>query len=130
MVNPYDPQSPAKPDYFGGRKTILAKVVERVQKAVIRKQSGGVLIYGYRGVGKTSLLNKITSIYGDSNSELSNNFIIISKALGKSTTDTDLYQILIENITEKVKERKSLLARLVADKKVDSVKVLPQSHLS
>lgn len=45
MVNPYDPQNPAKPDFFGGRKHILQIVVERINKAKERKQSGGVLVY-------------------------------------------------------------------------------------
>ena len=125
MVNPYDPQNPIRPDYFGGRKRILTKVEERIEKALIERQSGGILIYGYRGVGKTSLLKKIVSIYSGNGQELHNNIIVISKALGKSTTDTDLYSMLIENLREKIRERQTLWNRLVdSGKKLDAVKIL------
>ena len=59
MPNPYDPQTPARPEYFGGREHVLCKLRDRIQMAEKHKKSGGILIYGHRGVGKTSLINKI-----------------------------------------------------------------------
>jgi len=56
MTNPYDPQTPARPEYFGGREHILAKVRERIAIAQEHTKSGGILIFGHRGVGKTSLI--------------------------------------------------------------------------
>ena len=61
MPNPYDPQTPARPEYFGGREQVLRKLRERIAIAKEHKKSGGILIFGHRGVGKTSLLNKIIS---------------------------------------------------------------------
>ena len=62
MPNPYDPQNPAKPDYFGGRIEALQIANERLDRAFRSNQSGGILVYGHRGVGKSSLLKKCLSV--------------------------------------------------------------------
>ena len=36
MPNPYDPQGPARPEYFGGRKAVLTKVAERIAIAKLK----------------------------------------------------------------------------------------------
>ena len=56
MANPYDPRTPAEPDEFGGRKTILSTVREQIEGASALRRSGGLLIQGFRGVVKSSLI--------------------------------------------------------------------------
>lgn len=111
MTNPYDPQSPAKPDYFGGRKQILEVVSQRIEKAIEQNQSGGILAYGYRGVGKTSLVKKIISLIqpGD---RTQNNAVAIYRRLGKTTSDNELYQIITEDLIEEIKHHKSVLEKI------------------
>ena len=111
MVNPYDPQSPAKPDYFGGRKEVLGMVKQRIEKAKVQKQSGGVLVQGYRGVGKTSLLNKIRSLEEPDPVFPSSNTLIIYRRLGKTTSEDELFQIINESIADEIHRRKTLLER-------------------
>jgi hypothetical protein len=111
MVNPYDPQSPANPNYFGGRQAILAVVKERLDKALVKKQSGGVLVYGYRGVGKSSLLAKITSLVSEDEAYVQK-AVVVYRRLSKTTSDTELYQIITETVAEHVEQRKSVLEKL------------------
>lgn len=110
MTNPYDPQSPAKPDYFGGRKQVLQAVRNRIEKALKQKQSGGILVYGYRGVGKTSVLNKIKSMVAFE--DQLNNTLTIYRRLSKTTSDAELYQIMVESLLEAIEQRKTVLDKL------------------
>lgn len=119
MINPYDPQSPAKPDYFGGRHMMLEKAEERISKACINKQSGGILIYGYRGVGKTSLLTKIISLAKEK--ENAKNSIFIYRRLSKTTSDSEFYQMMIETIKDEIEQRQSIISR--ASSNINSAKV-------
>lgn len=107
MANPYDPQNPAKPNYFGGRHAVLTKVQERIDRALTQKQSGGILIYGFRGVGKTSLLNKIRSIIEPDVREPNKNTIVISRRLSRTTNDEELYRILVESLVDEIERRKT-----------------------
>ena len=121
MTNPYDPQSPAKPNYFGGRKHILDKVIERMQKARNQKQSGGVLIYGHRGVGKTSLVAKIISIAKPEGEE---KILAVYRRVGRTTSDTELYQMLTESILEEIENTKTILEKMTdAAKNISSAKI-------
>ena len=85
MTNPYDPQSPAKPNFFGGRKPILEVAQQRIEKAIKQKQSGGILVFGHRGVGKTSLVKKVISLLEDQNDHIEKkvNCIAIYRRLSK-----------------------------------------------
>ena len=112
MPNPYDPQNPAKPHYFGGRFTALQIARDRIERARTNYQSGGILIYGHRGVGKTSLLKKINDMAGGEN-EIPSNTIIIYRRLSKTTSDTELYPMLNEEITQKIQERKTVIRKWV-----------------
>lgn len=122
MTNPYDPQSPAKPHYFGGRKHILEKVSERIEKARNQKQSGGVLIYGHRGVGKTSLVNKIISVAKPDGEE---RVLTVYRRLGRTTSDSEIYQLLTESVIEEIENAKNILGKVAgAAKKVSSANFL------
>jgi type II secretory pathway predicted ATPase ExeA len=121
MSNPYDPQSPAKPDYFGGRKHILDVARQRIDKAVDQKQSGGILVFGHRGVGKTSLVNKIISMtHAEKKSE---NILTIYRRLSKTTSDSEIYQIITEDLIEEINQRKNMLEKVKdVAKKISSAK--------
>jgi len=112
MPNPYDPQNPAKPDYFGGRIEALQIANERLDRAFRSNQSGGILVYGHRGVGKSSLLKKVSDIASKDDNDNPKNTIIIYRRLSKTTSDSELYQILNEELLQKIEERKSVIDTL------------------
>ncbi|MBI3588633.1 AAA family ATPase [Candidatus Micrarchaeota archaeon] len=114
MPNPYDPQNPAKPDYFGGREQVLVKVQERFERARIQRQSGGILVQGHRGVGKTSLLNKITNIAAFDSQDTPSKLLVIYRRLSRTTSDNELYQLLNEEISVQVAARRSFLENLAS----------------
>lgn len=121
MSNPYDPQTPARPEYFGGREQVLQKVKERIAIAKEHKKSGGILIFGYRGVGKTSLINKIISEISGSETNPSD-ILIISRRLARTTNDHELYIMLNEEIRQQVDKRKNIIERLKSiSKNVSSI---------
>lgn len=122
MSNPYDPQNPVKPHYFGGRKQILAIANERIDKARNQSQSGGILVYGHRGVGKTSLVTKILSL-ADPNRE-EKKVITFSRRLTKTTSDSELYQIITESTLQEIEFKKDFVSKLKdLTKQVQSAKI-------
>ncbi len=121
MPNPYDPQGPARPEYFGGRKIVLEKVAERIAIARQHKKSGGILIYGHRGVGKTSLIDKIISEFSGTE-DAPSDILIINRRLARTTNDQELYHMLNEELRQQIANRKNLLDRIrAATKNVNSV---------
>ncbi|MEK6848005.1 MAG: ATP-binding protein [Nanoarchaeota archaeon] len=111
MPNPYDPQTPARPAYFGGREHVLFKLRERIQMAKEHKKSGGILIYGHRGVGKTSLINKIINEMSGSDDDPTD-ILIISRRLARTTNDQELYRLLTEELIQQIEKRKNLIKRI------------------
>ena len=111
MPNPYDPQTPAKPEYFGGRYKVLASVKERIESAKTHKKSGAALIYGHRGVGKTSLLTKIID-EAKGSEDKPTNIIYFYRRLGRTTNDEGLYHLLNEELIAAIDNRKSFIERL------------------
>jgi len=121
MPNPYDPQTPARPEYFGGRQHVLKKLKDRVQMAKEHKKSGGILICGHRGVGKTSLINKIISEIKGSEDNPSD-ILIISRRLARTTNDQELYSLLNEELIQQIEKRKGFIEKVKnMAKKVDSI---------
>ncbi len=122
MTNPYDPQNPVNPHYFGGRKHILKIVEERIERAKKQQQPGSVLICGHRGVGKTSLMKKIMSIADPDRKE--KNVLAIYRRLAKTTSDSELYQIITESIIEEIDSKRSTAQKIKkAAKNIKSAKV-------
>lgn len=123
MPNPYDPQTPARPEYFGGREEILKIVRERIESAVIHKKSGGILIYGHRGVGKTSLLKKIIN-EAQGLEEAPTNALTFYRRLARTTNDQELYGILNEELIAQIESRKNLVEKLKSiGKKIDHINI-------
>ena len=111
MSNPYNPKDPARPEYFGGREHILKNAHEQIAIAHDHRTSGGILIYGHRGVGKTSLVKKIISEISGTEEKPSGT-IIIYRRLGRTTNDQELYQILTEDLEQQVEKRRSIIEKL------------------
>lgn len=111
MPNPYDPQTPARPEYFGGREHVLKTIKERIIMANSHKKSGGGLIFGHRGVGKTSLINKIINEIAGSE-ETPSDILIISRRLARTTNDQELYKLLSEELKQQVEKRKNIIDRI------------------
>jgi AAA+ ATPase superfamily predicted ATPase len=111
MSNPYDPATPARPEYFGGREQVLKKVRERIEMAKEHKKSGGILIYGHRGVGKTSLINKIINEMSG-NEDKPSNILIINRRLARTTNDQELYSLISEELIQQIDKRKSILEKI------------------
>lgn len=111
MSNPYDPQIPARPEYFGGRKEVLKKLKEKIELSVESKNSGGILIYGHRSVGKTSLIDKMVNEISQSE-YFPNNILIVGRRLSKPTTENELYQMLIEEATHEIEKRKNWINKM------------------
>lgn len=61
-MNPYDPGVPANPETFAGRQVLLDAAKDCVEKALRWKRGSALLLYGYRGSGKTSALRKIEEL--------------------------------------------------------------------
>ncbi len=107
MPNPYSPQNHADPNYFGGREEYLRVVNNTIDSSVHYKRSSGVLVYGYRGIGKTSMLYKIKA-----EAETKGKNIIVYRRLGNTTTDKDLYRMISEDVIETVKRNSTLTEKL------------------
>lgn len=121
MPNPYDPQTPARPEYFGGREQVLNAARERIKIAREHGKSGGLLIYGHRGVGKTSLINKIISEMSGSEDNLLD-ILIINRRLARTTNDQELYKLLNEELNQQVEKRKNLIEKIkTAAKNVEGI---------
>ena len=119
MSNPYDPQTPARPEYFGGRQKVLASITERIESAKSHKKSGAALIYGHRGVGKTSLLNKIID-EAKGTEERPSNLLYFYRRLGRTTNDEELYRFLTEELIAAIESRKNFIERLLG-KRIENI---------
>lgn len=75
------------------------------------KKSGGVLIYGHRGVGKTSVIYKIISEMSGSMDNPSD-ILIINRRLARTTNDQELYRLLNEELIQQIERRKNVIEKI------------------
>ncbi len=112
MVNPYDPRTPAEPEEFGGRKAILQTVHEQIDSASVLRRSGGILIQGFRGVGKSSLVRKLISIVETEKAAIPGGAFVASCRLAKTTSDSELYKLITESLLEDISKKQSLAEKI------------------
>ncbi len=128
MVNPYNPKIPAEPGEFGGRKAILQTVHEQIEVATVLRQSGGVLIQGFRGVGKSSLIKKLVSIVETGQTHIKGGAFAATCRLARTTSDSEFYQSITESLLEDISSKKSLADKIVGLKElISSLGVSPIS---
>jgi hypothetical protein len=61
-MNPYAPGQPADPEAFAGRNELLRRFSDAIEGARQHHRSAAILLYGYRGSGKTSAIRKLRAI--------------------------------------------------------------------
>lgn len=115
MVNPYDPRTPAQPEEFGGRQSILNTVHEQIDSASALRRSGGILIQGFRGVGKSSLIRKLISIV-ETDQNIHGGAFVASCRLAKTSSDSDIYQAITESLLEDISKKQTLAAKIAGIK--------------
>ncbi|MBI4451661.1 AAA family ATPase [Candidatus Woesearchaeota archaeon] len=89
----------------------MASINDRIEQAKAHKKSGAALIYGHRGVGKTSLLKKIID-EAKGTDEKPANILYFYRRLGRTTSDEELYRLLNEELIAAIDSRKSLIEKL------------------
>jgi type II secretory pathway predicted ATPase ExeA len=103
-VNPYAPGQPADPRSFAGRRELLRQTVDAVEVATKLQRSTAILLHGYRGSGKTSILRKIQ----DQVLQLSPNSITVELPLRSMTPEDRLLASLVLEVTRQLGARKSV----------------------
>lgn len=109
--NPFNPQQPAKPNFFVGREKEV-KTFENYLGQTIHDSPMNMSITGDRGMGKTSILNKFEEIAKNNNCLV----VKISNYEGNVKDVVEFSDFLISNI------QTELLSKDVIAKNVDSVK--------
>ncbi len=107
-MNPYAPGQPADPRSFAGRKELLRQTVDAVEVATKLQRSTAILLHGYRGSGKTSILRKMQ----DQVRQLSPDAITVELPLRSMTPEDRLLTSLVLEITRQLAARKSVTKRV------------------
>ncbi len=103
-MQPYDPQRPATPGTFAGRRDLLAFVENALQVAAAVHRGSAMLLYGYRGSGKTSALRKIQAMVR----EAAPTAIVVEVPLRVPSSEA----MLVHGIAEMVRRQVASQARL------------------
>ncbi len=101
---------------------MLESAQERIDKACVLRQSGGVLVHGFRGVGKSSLIDKIVDMADSAQPGVTSRVFVLKRALSKTTSDSELYQMITESLLEDIAKKQSLAGHL--EKIKEQVKVV------
>jgi len=125
MVNPYDPRTPAEPEEFGGRKAILQSVHEQIESASAMRHSGGILIQGFRGVGKSSLIRKLTNIVELDEAKIEGGAFVAGCRLSKTTSDTEFYQMITNSLIDDLSKKQTLAKKIIGLKELIGVVGVP-----
>ncbi len=113
MVNPYDPRTPADPDEFGGRKAILQSLHEQIENASALRHSGGILIQGFRGVGKSSLIRKLVNIVELDETKIQGGAFVAGCRLSKTTSDSEFYQMITNSLLDDLSKKQTLAKKII-----------------
>ena len=109
--SPFQPGKPVSPDYFSGRKKILAKILRYVNKAH-NGDAQHYFITGERGIGKTSLAKYVQNLTDD-------------KMIGVyvSNKGNESLEVLTTQIIE------GILSKLPKDSVIDKAKKIFGDHI-
>jgi len=92
----HEPQSAFERDYFIGRKEEIEELVRRLQYS----DGGSFLITGYRGVGKTSFVNKALDILGRKVTLLD-----VHLNLARSLEPAELMHLIVRHLYDRLIEK-------------------------
>lgn len=111
MPNPYDPQRPIPPDLFVGRDKIIRTARDLVTVSKRTRSSHALLVYGHRGVGKTSTILKIKAeveLLAPSHISL-----YIQFPPERQISEEELYQRITEMLVAELEKRKSIFENVL-----------------
>jgi hypothetical protein len=100
----YDPQTPASPETFAGRKDLQEYVRESLETAKRLGKGSSMLLHGYRGSGKTSALRKIQSIVLSVEPEA----VVVEVPLRVPSSEAMLVQAIAEQVRRSIAGRTGL----------------------
>jgi len=107
-MQPYDPQRPASPGTFAGRRELLEFTGNALQVAATLHRGSAILLYGYRGSGKTSALRKIQSIVRES----APRGVVVEVPLRVPSTEAMLVHSVAEMVRREVASQEKLTSRM------------------
>jgi hypothetical protein len=107
-MQPYDPQRPATPESFAGRRELVTFVERAIETGTTLHRGTAILLHGYRGAGKTSALRKIESIVRSS----APRSIVIEVPLRAPSSELVLIQSFAELIQQQVDLEASIPQRV------------------
>ncbi|MGA8302209.1 MAG: AAA family ATPase [Thermoplasmata archaeon] len=107
-MQPYDPQRPASPGTFAGRHELLEFAGNALRVAATLHRGSAILLYGYRGSGKTSALRKIQSIVRDTTPH----GVVIEVPLRVPSTEAMLVHSIAEMVRREVTSQEKLTSRM------------------
>lgn len=107
-MQPYDPQRPASPRTFAGRKELIAFVENALQVGAVLQRGSAMLLSGYRGSGKTSGLRKIQAIVR----EKAPTAIVVEVPLRVPSSEAMLVHGIAEMVRRQVASKPRLTIRM------------------
>ncbi len=120
-MQPYDPQKPATPGAFAGRHELIEFVRTSLEVATSVRRGSALLLFGYRGSGKTSALRKVQALVRDA----ARDSVIVEVPLRFQSSETMLILGIVEAIRRQLASRPRLGSRVRrAVERVSAVSVL------
>ena len=107
-MQPYDPQRPATPKTFAGRHELLEFAGNALEVATTLHRGSAVLLYGYRGSGKTSALRRIQSMVRESVPRA----VVVEVPLRVPSTEAMLVHSVAEMIRREITAHERLSNRM------------------
>ena len=100
-MNPYVPGQPATPDTFAGRAAVIRRAEEALELAHRMRRNSAVLLNGYRGSGKTSVLRKIEAVTAANRREA----IVVEIPLRIHSSEDRLLASVVQEIARQLEGR-------------------------
>ncbi|HDG68666.1 MAG TPA: ATP-binding protein [candidate division Zixibacteria bacterium] len=104
--SPFTPGRPVPPEFFVGRQREIGEILARIKNAFGRGFLENILIYGDRGIGKSSLAGFAMTV-----AEMELGAVKVHISLSECADKTELIEIVLRRIFEEF-QRKNLLEKL------------------
>ncbi len=100
-MNPYVPGQPATPDTFAGREAVLRRATEALEQARRLGRNSAVLLNGYRGSGKTSVLRKLQALTIAARSDA----LVVEVPLRLHSSEDRLLASIVQEVSRQLESR-------------------------